>query len=221
MEAVTAHAARPTPGLSLVSLALLAVLGGCATAPPNAAGSATVNIAPGVAGPVQGVGIEGQDIAGMSSQMMRDMLATPRLLQAHNGKPPRVIIDAQQFANDSTQPINRNLITDRLRVELNRASQGRLTFVGEQYLQAVTTARQLKRSGTTDMGTTGLTQATLGGDFRLGGRIASLDMKSPRTGLIQRFTQITFEMFDLESGEIVWSGMYEISRAAADDVVYR
>lgn len=221
MQAAIAHAAPPGPGLNLVMLALMTALGGCATAPPNAAGSATVNIAPGVAGPVQGVGIESQDIAGMSSQMMRDMLAAPRLVQSHNGKSPRVIIDARHFDNDSTQPINRNLITDRLRVELNRASQGRLTFVGEQYLQAVETARQLKRSGTTDIGTTGLTKATLGGDFRLGGRIASLDMKSPRTGLMQRFTQITFEMFDLESGEIVWSGMYEIARAAADDVVYR
>lgn len=203
-------------------LGLLAALAGCATAPPNAAGSATVNIAPGQAGPVQGVGIEGQDVVGMSDQMMRDMLAAPRLMQANgHGKSPRVILDAQYFANDSSQPINRNLITDRLRVALNRSAQGRLTFVGRQYTQAVESERALKRSGTTDIGTTGMTKATLGADFRLGGRIASLDQKSTSTGLVQRYTQITFEMFDLESGEIVWSGIYEIARAAADDVVYR
>jgi hypothetical protein len=81
--------------------------------------------------------------------------------------------------------------------------------------------RQLKRDGITDVGTTGMMRATLGADYRLGGRIASVDQRSSRSGMIQRFTQITFEMFDLESSEIVWSGIYEFLRAAADDAVYR
>jgi penicillin-binding protein activator len=205
----------------LIMSGVLVMTGGCAAVPPNASGSTTVNINPGIAGPVQGVGIEGQDVIGMSDQMMRDMLVSPQLVQVRQGKSPRVIVDAQYFANDSAQPINRNLITDRLRVALNRAAQGRMTFVGRQYMKAVEDERALKRTGTTDVGTTGMTRATLGGDYRLGGRIASLDQKSARSGLIQRYTQITFEMFDLESGEIVWSGIYEFARAAADDVVYR
>jgi hypothetical protein len=132
-----------------------------------------------------------------------------------------VIVDAGAFSNDSTQPINRNIITDRLRVALNRASNGRLSFVGRQYAAAVESERQLKRSGTTDVGTTGMTRATLGADYRLGGRISSLDQKSSRTGMIGRYTQITFEMFDLETSEIVWSGIYEFERTGADDVMYR
>jgi PBP1b-binding outer membrane lipoprotein LpoB len=199
---------------------IAAVLSGCAVTPPNAAGVAPVQVPLGKAGPVQGVGIEGQDIVSMSDQMMRDMLASERLA-AGQKKAPRVIVDAQFFANDSSQPINRNLITDRLRVALNRAGSGRMTFVGRQYAQAVETERALKRTGVTDVGTVGMTRATLGADYRLGGRIASLDQKSSRTGLTQRYTQITFEMFDLESGEIVWSGIYEFARAAADDVLYR
>jgi PBP1b-binding outer membrane lipoprotein LpoB len=202
-------------------LAATLALAGCATAPPHAAGVATIRLDPGIPGPVQGIGIEGQDIIGMSDQMMRDMLATPRLVAASNGRSPRVIIDAQYFSNDSSQPINRNIITDRLRVSLNRAAQGRMTFVGRQYAGAVQAERELKRNGVTDVGTTGLSKATLGSDYRLGGRINSLDQRSGRSGLTQRYTQITFEMFDTESGEIVWSGMYEFARAAADDVVYR
>ncbi len=203
-------------------VALVALVAGCATTtPPNASGVATIAVNPGVGGPVQGVGIEGQDVIGMSDQMMRDMLNTPRLMQAHQGKAPRVIVDAGQFSNDSSQPINRNLITDRLRVALNRASSGRLQFVGRQYAQAVEAERALKRAGTTDVGTTGMTRAVMGADYRLGGRIASLDQRSGKSGLTQRYTQITFEMFDLESGEIVWSGIYEFARAAGDDVVYR
>lgn len=213
---------RGRRALSWLSMsALLGMAAGCATAPPHASGVATLNVNPAMAGPVQGIGIEGQDIISMSDQMMRDMLAAPRLVTANNGKAPRVIIDAQHFANDSSQPINRNIITDRLRVALNRASMGRMTFIGRQYAGAVQAERDLKRAGITDVGTVGMTKATLGSDFRLGGRINSQDQKSTRSGLMQRYTQITFEMFDVESGEIVWSGLYEFARAAADDVMYR
>ena len=58
-------------------------------------------------------------------------------------------------------------------------------------------------------------------DFRLVGRITSADARNARTGLQQRYSQITFEMMDLETGVLVWSGLYEFARSAADDVVYR
>lgn len=205
----------------LVALLTPLLMSACGTSPPNASGFATVTVNPQIGGPVQGVGIESQDIVSMSDQMMRDMLSTAKLVDRNDNRAPRVIIDAQYFSNDSSQPINRNIITDRLRVALNRASSGRLQFVGRQYVAAVEQERALKRAGVTDVGVTGMTRATLGADYRLGGRIASLDQKSARTGLIQRYTQITFEMFDLESSEIVWSGIYEFARAAGDDVIYR
>lgn len=203
------------------ALLVLGALAGCATGPQNAGGLAPSVVNPAIGGPIKGIGIEGHDIISMSDQMMRDMLSVPRLTQAQSGKGPRVIIDAQYFANDSSQPINRNIITDRLRVSLNRAASGRMSFVGRQFAAAVEAERQLKRTGTTDVGTTGLTKATMGADYRLGGRISSLDQKSSRTGMVSRYTQITFEMFDLESSEIVWSGIYEFERVAADDVMYR
>jgi hypothetical protein len=195
---------------------------GCAqTAIQNPSGVAPVNIDPGKPGTIQGVGIEGHDIVAMTDQIMRDMLSFSQLVTPNGGKPPRVIVDAVYFQNDSTQPINRNMITDRLRVHLNRAAQGRMVFVGRQYANMVEQERQLRRDGKVDVGTLGLTRATMGGDYRLGGRIASLDQRSSRSGMIQRYTQITFEMVDLESSEIVWSGIYELARSAADDVMYR
>jgi len=197
-----------------------ALLGGCATSNvQNPQGIAPQVIDPAVRGPVGGIGIESQDIISMTDQMMRDMLANPRL--ARSAASPRVIIDAEYFANEGAQPINRNVITDRLRVSLNRASQGRLTFVGRQYAGMVQHERDLKRQGVTDVGTTGLVKAQAGGDFRLGGRIASVDARNAQSGIVQRYNQITFEMVDLETSEIVWSGMYEFSRAAADNVIYR
>ncbi|MEO5863403.1 MAG: penicillin-binding protein activator LpoB [Burkholderiales bacterium] len=174
---------------------------------------------PTVRGPVAGVGIEGHDIISMTDRMVRDILATTNLAAAE--KPPRVIVDAEHFENAGSQPINKTAITDRLRVELTRASRGRMSFVGRHYARAVQTERDLKDHGVVDVGTVGRTKAQAGGDYRLGGRISTVDSRSAKSGMIQRYTQIVFEMFDLETGEIVWNNMYELSRAGADDVVYR
>jgi PBP1b-binding outer membrane lipoprotein LpoB len=196
------------------------LVAGCATTTvPNANGVAPVTLDPAARGPVGGVGLEGSDIIAMTDTMMRDMMANPQLAGARTA--PRVIIDGEYFQNDGTQPINRNVITDRLRVNLNRASQGRIVFVGRQYAGMVQAERDLKRQGVTDTGTTGMTKAQAGADYRLGGRIATVDSRNAATGIVQRYTQVTFEMVDLETGVLVWSNLYELSRAAADSVVYR
>lgn len=206
---------------SFAALLAASMLAGCQTNPPlqNATGVSSMEVDSSRKGPVSGVGVEGQDIVSMTDQMMRDMLAEP--IFADTGKRPRVIIDAQYFANESSQAINKNLITQRLMVNLNRAARSRMQFLNRQNTVMVEQERALKRSSTTDMGTRGLTKAAAGADYRLSGKITSLDSRSIKSGLVQRYTQISFEMTDLETGEIVWSNLYEFSRAAADDVVYR
>lgn len=197
-----------------------ALLTGIAATPAHAQKRGkSADIDAGMAGPVQGVGIESRDLLSMADQMVRDILAQPVI--AARATAPRVIVDSRYFTNESSQRINANLITDRLRTSLNRASDGRMVFIARQNAAMIEEERALKREGVTDSGTAGMTQAQFGGDFRLTGNIASQDARNSRTGTIQRFTQITFELVDLESGAIVWSNGYDISRAATDDVVYR
>lgn len=198
---------------------LLAACAGGSTGVQNAAGTPTVELDPATRGPVAGVGIEGQDVVGMTDAMVRDMLTVPELAAA--GTSPQVIIDSEYFHNESSQALNKNMITDRLRIALNRAAKGRMTFVGRHYAGMVQQERDLKRQGVVDVATTGLTQAQAGGDYRLGGRITSLDSRSSATGMIQRANSIVFEMVDLERGTLVWTNIYEFARAGQDDVVYR
>lgn len=199
-------------------VALLALA--CATTGvSNAPGRPTTYEDPGSPGSVQGIGIESQDIQSMADRMMRDILAKPAL--AGRSVPPRAIVDAEYFRNESSSIINKNLITDRLRVELNRAADGRMVFVGRHYADMVEEERELKREGEVSPGTGISASKPAGADYRLAGRIASLDKVNTRTGETSRYHQIVFEMVDLETGIIVWSGMYDLRKSSQDDILYR
>ncbi|GAB3289135.1 penicillin-binding protein activator LpoB [Pseudidiomarina andamanensis] len=202
------------------ALASTMVLAGCSsTTIDNSAGRATVYEDARSPGKVQGVGVESQDIMAVTDQMMRDMLSNPQLVSREVA--PRIIIDSQYFTNESSSRINKNMLTDRLRINLNRASNGRLVFVGREYADMVEKERELKRMGVVDGGTIRTTQATAGADYRLVGRIMSLDAMDTRSQERSRYHQITFELVDLELGTYVWSGMYEFQKTAQDDVIYR
>ena len=166
-----------------------------------------------------GVGIEAQDIVAMTDRMMRDILAHPVL--AGSDAPPRVIIDSTYFVNEGSTPINKNLITDRLRVELNRSARGRMLFIGRENIRAVESEKELKEMGVVDKGTVRQTGSTAGADYRLTGRINSLDKIDPNTGQRARYNQIVFEMIDLDKGFLVWSGIYEFQKSGQDDIIYR
>ncbi|MCG8504824.1 MAG: penicillin-binding protein activator LpoB [Sphingomonadales bacterium] len=205
---------------------LIGAVGACATTETtaerpvdNTAGRSTISQDPASQGRVAGIGIEGSDIVTMADRMVRDMLTSPVLAGAQ--EPPQILIDASNFKNESSQRINKNAITDRLRVSLNRAANGRMSFVSRESMVAVHKERSLKRDGVVDSGTVRMAQATAGVDYFLIGRITTQDSRSNASGYQQRFNQIVFEMVNAERGLIVWSNDYTFSRVAADDVVYR
>lgn len=198
------------------------VMAGCATYTSqveNTPGTPTIYEAPDTTGATAGIGIESQDIISMCDKMMRDMMANPLL--ANTAAPPHVIVDAAYFRNESSNYINLNMITDRIRSGLVRAANGRMIFVGRHGANMIEHEKKLKRSGVVDQGTTPHAAKTLGGDYRLWGRITSLDGVDTQSGLTSRFTQIVFEMMDLQNGAVVWGGEYSFRKSAADDVIYR
>jgi len=159
------------------------------------------------------VGIDSSNISEVSDQMARDMLANPMI--ARTDYVPKVILDSEYFYNDSSNILDKNLITDKLRIELMRASGGKLLFVGRHFSGMVEKERELKREGYLQPGNAAAARAQLGGDFRMGGRIKSLDRLDPATGKHTRYTQITMEMVDLETGALVWSNIYEYRKGGS------
>ena len=51
--------------------------------------------------------------------------------------------------------------------------------------------------------------------------VITQDAVRASSGMASRYHLVTFEMVDLETGIIVWSGMYEFKKSAQDDIVYR
>lgn len=178
-----------------------------------------VDLDPDARGIVSGVGIEGQDLGRMADQMVRDLMANAEV--ANRATPPRIILDSSDLRNQSSQRIDKDIITDELRGKLMNAARGKMRFVSREFIAAVEQERALKRGGVVDSGTTGLTRATAGADYKLVGKITSLDSRNNDTGMQERLTVISLEMLDLEYGTLVWNGTYKIRRAGADDVVYR
>ncbi len=212
---------RRGSGISAFALALGAavLVAGCqTTGVQNVAGTPTNYQDTRTAGLVRGTGIESQDIKSMVDKMVRHMLANPTLAGA--AEPPRVIVDSAYFENQSSQRIDKDVLTDRLATQLQISANGRILFVNRERADMVEKERALKRAGKTDTGTVGLTQAVAGADYRLSGRITSLDQRT-RSGVQQRYMNIVFRMTDLENGITVWANQYDFKKAGQDDVVYR
>ena len=201
---------------AVLSLTIGVVLAGCQSAPASRPVTyQDVNSA----GVVAGVGVESQDIVTVTDTMVRDLLANQSVMQRASA--PRIIMDGEGFRNESSQPINKNLLIDRLRINLQRAAQGKLAFLSRESAAMVAKERELKRDGVTDAGTTGLTRAQAGVDYRLIGRINSLDSRSKASGTVERYTQIYFELIDQESSLSIWANIYEFKKGGLDDAVYR
>ncbi len=205
---------------SLVAIFLTA----CGSAPvKNPSGISTVYQDVDSPGVLRGIGIESQDIRSMVDQMVRHMLANPLIGGA--ARTPRVIVDAQYFKNESSQPINKNILIDQLATQLQIAANGRVLFIDRENEAMILAERNRKRAdtsatGATDLGSTGIALTQAGVDYRLNGRITSLDARTS-DGTMERYINIVFRMTDLETGVVAWTNQYSFKKVGQDDIIYR
>lgn len=161
------------------------------------------------------VGVESQDIVSMTDKMVRDMLASPALVDPK--KPTVIIVDDEYFRNESHQRLNKGLIVDRLRTELLRASQGRFRFIARHAAAMVKAERDKRRQG--EVAGAAAKQLS-SADFRLSGRFMDLPQADDR-GRRTNYVQVQFEMIELNSGELVWAHMYEFKKSGREGIMYQ
>ncbi len=135
--------------------------------------------------------LSGADISKIADEMVTDILSSSSLLRA--GSTPRIILDKQYLKNSGYQVIDKGIIINKLRAGLLRRTEGRLSFV-----------------------CTGMAS-----DYILSGSIQSVAAANPSTGTMLRYHQFSFEIMEINSGSIIWSGMYETERKAVENEIYR
>lgn len=203
-----------------VSACVVSLAGSAVHAGANKRGTQAMELDPSSKGAVFGQSIESADIERMGNNVVRDLMSRPDIVGTE--VPPRIVVDSEKFYNNSIQRIDRDMITSMLRAQMSRAAQGRIRFVSREAMDIVMRERELKRTGVADVGTRGMTKGVSGVDYQLIGRVTSLDSRDTKSGLVQRRTQVVFELVDMETGDLPWtSEPYVILRAAGDDVVYR
>lgn len=201
--------------LILMPVGLLMVFAsGCVSNYDNTPMKASRYMAVDAVDPVGTRNIEANDIANMTSQIMRDMLLSPIL----NRTPPVVvIIDDQYFMNDSSQRnLNKNMIVTRLRNELVRAANGKIRFVARHASGMFEEEQALRQKGAVG----GVVCQNSSAAYRLTGRIMNQEDRM-RGGRVSNYVQISFEMVSLNTSELVWSGLYELRKQNQEDVMYR
>jgi len=167
---------------------------------------------------IRGLGIESKDVVKMSKKMVRDILQYPIFIHAEIT--PSIIIDDKRFLNESNQIINTSMLLDRLRIELMRASLGKLKFVSRENMDLAMNEKKLEMQGYTEREDSSDGLAVSGAKYRMVGKITSLSTASNNSGIKSNYYQFTFEIIDLDNSDSVWGNIYEIKKYGADDVLY-
>src|SRR5882672_11279708 len=113
-------------------LALAGFASGCAsTGVKNPSGVPVTQMRPDEQGFVAGTGVESQDLVAVTDRMARSILGVPQIARAQ--ATPRIVIDPVK--NETRFPINKDLFTDRIRIQLNSKAAGRVSFLARDRMQ--------------------------------------------------------------------------------------
>ncbi|MBX3463405.1 MAG: hypothetical protein KF830_09550 [Planctomycetes bacterium] len=180
------------------------------------AGTRDTRVDPDAPDTITGTGLQSQDIRSMVTGMAAKLKADGILNPGRDGE--RASFFITELRNDSSDVIDRQLILRDLRTELFDAfgRQIRILDRSPEASDLVDAERRMKErgqvSGTND-------RKVAGSDFVLKGVIASRDRQAGK--LKSSYINVTFELTDLVSQELVWTGRYEMKTESEKSVINR
>lgn len=142
-----------------------------------------------------------------AAEISKQLLASPR---------SDVVVYFPPMKNESPQPINTALLSNRVRDLVLRDTSPRVRFVAREHMDEVMKEREGKRSGAVSGEER---KALLGASHHLTGRILSLSKRSE--GDRADYFQLNFVLLDAESSELLWSQSYEFKKAGEAGVIYQ
>jgi PBP1b-binding outer membrane lipoprotein LpoB len=203
---------------TLSSLAAAAVfLGGCVASEgvKNPSGVPVTEMKPDERGFVAGTGMESQDLVAVTDKMARSILAIPQITRAQGT--PRIVIDPVK--NETRFPINKDIFTDRIRIELNKNASGRLSFLARERMQALERERALKQSGQVTASADPNVVEFRGADYFLTGKLQGLTTRTSQG--TSDYVLYSFQLIDARTSDIVWEDSAEVKKQGLEDAAYR
>jgi PBP1b-binding outer membrane lipoprotein LpoB len=203
--------------LLAAALAPVMILVGCATdaGVRQPSGVPVTEMRPDERGFVSGTGIESTDLVTVTDKMARSILGVPQIARA--AVKPVIVIDP--VVNDTRFPINKDLFTDRIRIELNKRAIDRVTFLARDRMQALERERNLKRTGQVTASSDPNVTEFKGADYFLTGKLAGLTTRTSQgTG---DYILYSFQLINARTSEIVWEDSHEIKKQGLEEAAYR
>lgn len=185
------------------------VLAGAAAA--GCTGASMRRVDPNVDDDLGGTMIDSADITTITDRAAAD-LATKLLQSPRND----LIVSYAPMKNESVQPMNTALITDRLIDSLVNSTSPRVKYRATEHLDEVIKEREAKRTG---VYSSTEKKDIVGVNFLLTGRIVSLSKKYE--GDRADYFQIQLRLVDAESGVVEWSNRYEFKKQGDSGVIYQ
>lgn len=196
--------------------ALIGLLAGCASSEIHKpSGHKVVEMDATERGFVQGTGIESQDLVAVTDKMARSILGVQEIAAA--SQPPRVILDP--VVNETRFAINKDMFLDRIRIQLNAKSQGKVRFLARDRMAALEKERELKRAGQVTSNADPNVQEFKGGDFVLTGKLQGISTRTEAG--TSDYILYSFQLIDARTSEIVWEDSSEIKKQGLEDASYR
>ncbi len=196
--------------LTLLMLIAVTWIAGCGGNDYSASYSGTIS--PDADDQLGGTGIESTDIRTVAVKMATSILDTPEIMHAE-GLPRVALLPVK---NSTRFVINKDLFTQKIRIELNRNARGKVRFLARDRLEDIMQERETKREGMTSASKT---VSLMGADFFLTGELAGLAKASG--GNRSDYILMSFQLIDTETSDIVWEDAYEIKRVGMTGTVYQ
>lgn len=160
---------------------------------------------------IGGTGMDSSDVIAATDKAALEL--GPALLASTQND---LVVAPTTIKNESSQPINTGMLTDRMIDQLVRSCGPRVRFLAREHIDEVVKERDAKRSGVyspTEQ------KALLGATYLLTGRITSLSKRAD--GDRADYFVLSFRLVDSESSQIIWTNQYEFKKVGDAGVIYQ
>ena len=164
---------------------------------------------------VAGTGIESQDLVAVTDKMARSILAIPEISNAKGV--PRIALDP--VVNDTRFALNKDLFNDRIRIELNKHSNGKVRFLARDRMKTLEHERDLKQQGAVTASSDPSVVEFNGADYFLTGKLGGMSGRTSQG--VSDYVLYSFQLIDARTSEIVWEDSAEIKKQGLEDAAYR